>query len=146
MPTAAKLVASLAFALTGFLAAEAFKLGMPEGMAFGPFSLVIAAIGLICGWRISGRLAGHGNLASIGYGLRTSVTIVFWGLLIYSTERMIQRALDMLYNGPIEAVLGIFQLMFELGQRLPTPEVLTVLVVGGVFGGIATEWAGRRWK
>jgi hypothetical protein len=146
MPTAAKLVASLAFALTGFLAAEAFKLGMPEGMAFGPFSLVIAAVGFICGWRIAGRLAGKGFSSSIGYGLRTSVTIVFWGLLIYSTERMIQRALDMLYKGPIEAVLGIFQLMYELGLKVPTPEVLTVLIVGGVIGGLAAEWAARRWN
>jgi hypothetical protein len=146
MPTAAKLVASLAFLLTGFLGAEAFKLGMPPGMSFGPFSLVIGAIGLICGWRIAGRLAGRGYVASVGYGLRTSVTIAFWGLLVYSTERMIQRALDMLYDGMIEAVLGIFEQMFELGQRLLTTEVLTVLAVGGVFGGLAAEWAARRWK
>lgn len=146
MPTAAKLVASLAFLMTGFLGAEAFKLGMPPGMRFGPFSLVIGAIGLICGWRIAGRLAGHGYVASIGYGLRTSVTLTFWGLLIYSTERMIQRALDMLYDGTIEAVLGIFQLMFDLGQKLLTTEVLTVLGVGGVLGGLAAEWAARRWK
>lgn len=146
MPTAAKLVASLAFLMTGFLGAEAFKLGMPEGMSFGPFSLVIGAIGLICGWRIAGALAGRGYVSSVGYGLRTSVTITFWGLLVYATERMIQRALDQLYKGIIEAVLGIFQLMFELGQRLITTEVLTVLAVGGVFGGIAAEWAARHWK
>jgi hypothetical protein len=146
MPTAAKLVAFVAFLMTGFLAAEAFKLGMPPGMSFGPFSLVIGIIGGICGWRIAGRLAGHGYSASVGYGLRTSVTIVFWGLLVYSTERMIQRALDMLYNGPVEAVLGIFQLMFELSQKVATPEVLTALVVGGVFGGAAAEWASRRWR
>jgi len=146
MPTAAKLMGAVFFALTGFLAAEAFKLGMPAGMRFGPFSLVIAAIGFLCGWRIAGRLAGNGYTGSVGYGMRTSVTIVFWGLLVYSTERMIQRALDMLYDGPVEAVLGIFQLMFELGQRVLTAEVVTVLVVGGVFGGVAAEWASRRWK
>lgn len=146
MPTAAKLVAALAFALTGFLGAEAFKLGMPPGMAFGPFSLVIAAIGVLCGWTISGRLAGAGYTASVGYGLRSSVTIAFWGLLIYSTERMVQRSLDMLYDGPVEAVIGIFQLMVDLGQRLLTAEVLTVLAVGGVFGGLVAEWAARRWR
>lgn len=146
MPTAAKLVAALAFALTGFLGAEAFKLGMPPGMAFGPFSLVIAAIGVLCGWTISGRLAGGGYTASVGYGLRSSVTIAFWGLLIYSTERMVQRSLDMLYDGPVEAVIGIFQLMVDLGQRLLTAEVLTVLAVGGVFGGLVAEWAARRWR
>lgn len=146
MPTAAKLMASVAFALTGFLAAEAFKLGMPPGMRFGPFSLVIAAIGFICGWRIAGRLAGYGYTASIGYGLRTSVTLAFWGLLLYSTERMIARSLDMLYDGPIEAVLGVFQLMVELGEKVLTVEVLTVLAVGGVLGGVAAEWGARRWK
>ena len=146
MPTAAKLIASVVFAMTGFLGAEAFKLGMPPGMAFGPFSFVIAAIGFLCGWRIAGRLAGFGYMSSVGYGLRTSITIVFWGLLLYSTERMIDRSLDMLYDGPVEAVLGVFQLMVELGEKVATPEVLTVLAVGGVFGGVAAEWASRRWK
>ncbi len=38
MPTAAKLVAAVLFAMTGFLAAESFKPQMPEGTAFGAFS------------------------------------------------------------------------------------------------------------
>jgi len=145
MPTAAKLVAALCFALTGFLAAEAVKRQIPEGTDFGPFSLVIAGLGLIAGWRVMGRLAGKGWIASVGYGLRTSVTVAFAGLVIYAIERMIQRALDMLYKGPVEAVLGVFEQMVTLGAYVLRQEVLVVLAVGAVFGGIAAEWAARRW-
>lgn len=147
MPTAPKLVAAVLFALTGFLAAEAFKGVMPDGMAFGAFSLVIAGIGLICGWRISGKYAGQGIGSSIGYGLRTSVTIAFWGLVLYSIERMIQRALDMLYKDTMEAVVGVFDLMMQYGLKIVTaPEVLITLAVGAVLTAIAVEIAARRWR
>lgn len=147
MPTAPKLVAAVIFALTGFLAAEAFKRVMPEGMAFGTFSLVIAGIGLVCGWMICGRFAGKGISSSIGYGMRTSITIAFWALLGYSIERMIQRALDMLYRDTMEAVVGVFDLMMQYGRMVVTaPEVMITLAAGAMLGGIAVEFTARRWK
>jgi hypothetical protein len=147
MPTAAKLVAAVLFAMTGFLAAETFKPQMPEGTAFGAFSLIVAGIGLICGWRVMGGLVGRGYLASAGFGLRTSVTIVFWALLGFSIHRMVSLSLSaMPYDGPMEAIVGIFEEMVEYGKLLLARDVIIALAVGGIFGGMAAEWASRRWR
>ncbi len=74
MPTAPKLVAALIFAAIGFFTAEFYKPQMPEGTQFGQFSVICARIGAICGWRVMGNLAGRGYSASMGLGIRTSVT------------------------------------------------------------------------
>jgi hypothetical protein len=146
MPTAAKLFAAVVFAAVGFLAAEAYKPGMPEGTQFGLFSLLVAAIGVLCGWRVMGRLAGHGYGAAAGYGLRTSATIVFWALVAFSIYEMILRSMKMRYDGPMEALVGVFDLMLQHGVLVLTLPVLGVLAVGGVLGGWAAEFAGRRWR
>lgn len=146
MPTAAKLFAALAFAVTGFLAAEMFKPGMPDGTQFGHFSLLVAAIGGLTGWMVMGGLAGKGYAAAAGSGLRTSVTVVFWALLAFSLREMIILSTKMRYDGPMDAIIGVFSLMMEYGELVLQPAVLVALVAGGMLGGMLAEWAGRRWR
>lgn len=145
MPTAAKLFAAVAFAIVGYLAAEAFKPAMPEGTQFGVFGLVCAGIGALCGWFIMGRLAGLGYYAASGFGARTSVTLVFWALLAFSLREMILRSTKLRYDGPMEALTAALALMLEYGRLMLTPEVLGTLLVGGLLGGVLTEWAAKRW-
>ncbi len=146
MPTAAKLFAALAFAATGFFAAELFKPGMPPGTVFGPFSLVVAGIGALTGWLVMGDLTGRGYRAAAGFGLRTALTVTFWALLAFSILEMVKLATKMRYDGPMDAIIGIFQLMLEYGRLVLLPPVLIALGVGGVLGGWLAEWAGRRWR
>jgi hypothetical protein len=145
MPTAAKLVAAVLYAIVGFFAAEAVKPQMPEGTQFGLFSVVVAAIGLGCGWMVMGRLAGRGYSAAVGSGVRTAVTIVFWGLLVFSIYEMLRQSMRMRYDGPMEALQGVLELMYGYGQVLLAPMVLGVLAVGGVLAALVTEWAKARW-
>lgn len=150
MPTASKLVAGLCFAFVGFFVAESYRMGLiareQTGLAFDGMQLVMAAIGAICGWRIMGRMTGNGYGAAMGTGLRTSVTVVFWALLLFAIQRMIRKALQRLYgDSPMEAVVDIFALMLDYAMQLAHPEVLAAMVLGGLLGGLATEWAGRRW-
>jgi hypothetical protein len=146
MPTAAKLFAAVGFALVAFMACEVFKTTVPERTVWGVFNPVGAAIGFLCGWRVMGRLAGQGYGSALGYGLRTSVTILFWILLVWSIHQMIMRSLNMRYGGPMEAILGIFEFMLEFGREAATPQVLGALAVGGVLGGWLAEFAARRWR
>lgn len=146
MPTAAKLFAALAFAVTGFVAAEMFKPGMSDGTPFGHFSLIVAAIGGLTGWMVMGGLAGKGYMAAGGSGLRTSVTVVFWVLLAFSVVEMIKLSTKMRYDGPMDAIIGVFQLMLDYGRLVLRPPVLAALAIGGILGGMLTEWAARRWR
>jgi hypothetical protein len=151
MPTASKLVAALCFAFTGFFTAEAYRAALvgsgQAALAFTGMQYVMAGIGAIVGWRVMGRLAGKGWGAAVGTGLRTAVTTVFWSLMIYAIQRMIEKAFQRLYgDSPVEAVVDIFALMVDYAQQLAFPEVAIALLVGGVLGGLAAEYAGRRWK
>jgi hypothetical protein len=93
-----------------------------------------------------GGLVGQGYRAAIGYGLRTAVTLVFWVLVAMCIYLMVLRSMSLRYDGPMEAVVGIFDLMIENGQPLATLPVIGTLLVGGSLGGMLTEWVGRRWK
>ncbi len=146
MPTAAKLVAAAAFALLAFFAAEIFKPYMPEGTQFGLLSPVSALIGLLSGWMVMGALAGQGWVPAINNGVRTSLTAVFFALVIFSIEEMIQIAMRKLYDGPGDAILGAFKLASEFAVMLLTPEMLILLIGGGALCGLFTEWTARRWK
>ncbi|MEZ5911927.1 MAG: TrgA family protein [Paracoccaceae bacterium] len=146
MPTAAKLIAAITFAVIAFVAAETMKPHLPEGTQFGQFSLICAGIGAAVGWTVMGELAGRGMRAAMGYGIRTSVTIGFWALLGFSVYEMIQRSLDLRYNGLSEGVEGAMQLILDYGAvLLQAHDVLAVLLAGGLLGGLLTEFVSRRW-
>ena len=145
MPTAAKLVAALAFAVLGFLAAEVFKAAMPERTVWGYFNTVSAVIGLLCGWVIMGDLVGRGYQAAIGFGLRTMVQAVLLVVIVFSICEAVLRSTKLRYDGPMEAVLGMVQFALEYLAKLATPPMIGTLLLGGMLGGVAAEWANRRW-
>ena len=154
MPTAARLFAALGFLAVAFLAAEVYKPGLTPDTQWGRFTLVAAGIGALCGWMIAGARAGRGWLAAGGTGMRTGVTIAFWLLLIFSLREMLLRSTKRVYDGPFEAVVGVFALMLDYGQAIWTthgtgafrPDTLVVLLGGGLLAGLLAEWAARQWK
>ena len=147
MPTAAKIVGAICFALFGAVAAEMVKPALPESTQFGLFVPICAVIGLLNGWLVMGRLTGHGYRDAMGSGVRTAITIVVWALLVFSIYEMILRSMHVnRYDGPMEAVTAAFGLMLDYGKVLLTPVILGTFLVGGLIGGAVTEWAGKRWN
>ena len=146
MPTAAKLVAALAFAVLGYLAAEVFKDSMPERTVWGYFNPISAVIGLMCGWGVMGDLVGRGYQAAMGFGLRTMVQAVLLVVVVFSIYEAVLRSTKLRYDGPMEAVLGMFQFALEYLGKMATPPMIGTLLLGGILGGVAAEWASRKWK
>ncbi len=146
MPTASKLVAAVAYALLGFLAAQTFVKHLPEGTPLGYFREITAAIGFIVGWLVMGKLTRKGYREAINAGLVTALLLVFWALLAFSLYFMLRKSMRMMYDGPMEAVLGVFQLMFDYGKMLLVPDMLGVILIGGIVAGLVSEWAGKRWS
>ena len=146
MPTASKLAAAVAFALLGLLAAQTFIKYLPEGTPLGYFREITAAIGFIVGWLWMGKLTRKGYREAINSGMVTALILVFWALLVFSLYFMLKKSTRMMYDGPMEAVLGVFQLMFDYGKMLLVPDMLGVIFVGGMVAGLVTEWAGKRWS
>ena len=146
MPTASKLVAAVAYALLGFLAALTFVKYLPDGTPLGYFREITAAIGFIVGWMVMGKLTRKGYREAINSGLVTAMLLVFWALLAFSLYFMLRKSMRMMYDGPMEAVLGVFQLMFDYGKMLLVPDMLGVILMGGIVAGLVCEWAGKRWS
>ena len=146
MPTASKLVAAVVFALLGAVAAQTFIKHLPKGTPLGHFLEITAAIGFIVGWLVMGKLTRKGYREAINSGMVTALILVFWALLVFSLYFMLKKSTRMMYDGPMEAVLGVFQLMFDYGKMLLVPDMLGVIIVGGMVAGLVTEWAGKRWS
>ena len=93
MPTAAKLSAAAVFAIVALIAAQLYIPLLPEGSSIKYFREVSTVVGLLSGWFVMGRVAGRGYSDAIGSGLRTSVTILFWVLLIFGSVTMIRKSM-----------------------------------------------------
>jgi len=146
MPTAPKLFAAVFFALVAALAAHLFIPALPEGTQIKLFREISAGVGLICGWRIMGPATGRGMVEAMNRGVVTSVAILFWCLLGFSIYFMVRKSTHLMYDGPMEAVLAVFQMMLDYGALLKQPATPGVLLLGGLLGGSLTEAVGRRWN
>ena len=148
MWTAARLVSAVLFAAVGYFAARAVSDTFPEELVHTWFEPSIAAIGLWQGWMVMGGQVGKGYGASIGNGLRTSVQITFFGLLLYALRQMFLQAVDGRYGGnfggAIMDAMNIFlERLLELAAISPA---LMILGLGGMAAGIAAELASRIWR
>ncbi|MDP4033815.1 MAG: TrgA family protein [Pseudorhodobacter sp.] len=148
MPTAAKLVAAIAFALIAYLAAHFYALAMPEGRPSGVLREVSAVVGVLCGWFVMGPFAprARNRVDSMGAGIRTSLTIVVVVVLIFACADMLDRAMKGRYKTPLDAMLGIFEQALGLVPPLAQPDILGVLLLGGLVGGALAHWAGQKWN
>ena len=147
MPTAARLFAALGFAAMAVFASEVFKPLLPEGTQVGLLSLVNSAIGLLAGWLVMGRLAGRGYRAAMGSGVRTAAVALFYVLIVWSLYEMLRRSLRKLYDGPMEALKAMTELMSDYVMlMISDPQVPVILVAGGILAAFLSEWASKRFN
>ncbi|MEO0990073.1 MAG: TrgA family protein [Pseudomonadota bacterium] len=146
MPTGTKLVSALVFLVVAYVAAQQVRTVMPEESDMGWFSEIMAVIGLFCGWIVMGKRAGDGWSFSLTAGLLTSVAIAFWGLLLFSIREMLIQSTRLRYDDAMEAILAVFEIAIEHGAMIAIPGIILTLVIGGLIGGYAAEWASRRYS
>lgn len=146
MPTAAKLFGAFGFALLGWVSAHLYSKGLPEGAQVGLLREGVAFLGMVSGWRVMGAGAGRGYYPAAGTGIRAMIVMVFFSLLLFSIYLMVLKSTKMLYDGPMEAVLGIFDLMLDYGRLLLNADVLVTLFAGSILAGWLSEFAGRHWR
>jgi hypothetical protein len=146
MPTGAKAMAALTFAVVGWLIANAYVPNMPEPMPVGRFRELTALLGAIIGWRVMGPSVGKTYIEAIGSGWKTVIVLVFFALLLFGIYEMIGQSVKMRYDGPMDAVIDVFRRMMDRSQALLALNVFSVMAIGGGVAGILTENASRRWR
>jgi hypothetical protein len=141
------MISAVAFAIVGWLAALAYIPQLPPGTNTTFLPPMLAGLGFIVAWLSMGPNAGKGYVTAMSLGLRTSVLVVFWGLLCFALRYMIKQSFHVgHYHDLGEAVLDVPMLMLQYGKPAVCVPVIAVLVVGGILGGTVTEFAGRRWR
>lgn len=145
MPTAAKLVAAVLFAIVGWVAANAHVPALGAAANVGYFRELAGLLGVVIGWKVMGAAAGRGYREAVGSGLKTAIVLVFFALLFFSIYTMVGLSMRRVYDGPVDAVLAVFGLMMDQAKAMLTPWVLGSLIAGGVIGGLITERISRRW-
>jgi hypothetical protein len=146
MPTGAKAMAAISFAVVGWITANAYVPNMPEAGQVGLFRELSALLGAIVGWRVMGNAVGKGYVRAVGSGWKTMIVLVFFALLLFGIYEMLELSVQMRYEGPLEAILDVFQRMMERSIPLLSTGVIAAILIGGGVAGILTENAGRRWR
>jgi hypothetical protein len=146
MPTAPKLIAALLFAALAYFVSDLVKPLLPDGTQVGLLSQVNALVGAFFGWRIMGMRAGNSMQASLGYGLTTAFAITFWSLLIWCGYLMVIQSTRLRYSGPLEAIQGMFEMMWSYALAMATAPVLGSLILGALVFGWLTEQVARRYS
>lgn len=145
MPTAARFIAAIFFAATAYYVTNLAKPAFPEGTQLGLFTPWSMAVSFLCGWKVVGRLIGRGWTSAINTGLYGILVCVFFVTLLFSVNEMVKRSRDFRYDGPMEAVVGIFEIALDYGAYLLDTQILVALLVSGVVTGLVSEAAERKW-
>ncbi len=146
MPTGAKLMAAISFAIVGWILANYYAVNMPDASAAGPIREAAAVIGAIVGWMVMGPTVGKGYVEAAGSGVKTAVVLAVVALFLLALSEMIDKSVKLRYDTALEAILDIFQTMAQRSQALLSLGVFGTILLGGIIAGLLTENAGRRWK
>ncbi len=146
MPTAAKLVGAIFFAILGYFTADLVKPLLPEGTKAQWLNETVAAFGMLFGWTMAGSRAGDGYRAALGYGLTAAALMAFWSVVAFAGAEMLQRSIDHRYRGPMAAVKSMFGIAWGMFKMIAIKEIIIAAIIGGMFGGWLAEWASKRWN
>ncbi|GGA09415.1 TrgA family protein [Neptunicoccus cionae] len=145
MPTAAKLIAGLAMAITAAVAAYVFiqeHTEMPIGLRF---MLGNGLVGFFAGWYALGRSPGYSNLAGAMSGLRSLVLLLVGAGIVFGGRFVFSNIGQFRSRDPVEIPLLWIETTFEYVVLALTPSVGITLLIGGLISGIATYQASQRW-
>ncbi|MEJ6813111.1 MAG: TrgA family protein [Octadecabacter sp.] len=146
MPTMGRLVGAILFAGLAWYTSLLIIPLFPVGTNLGLFQEVNTFFGLIAGWTVAGPRAGLGYVAAFSYGLTALVAMVVMALFFNSSVVMVEQSLRKRYDGPGEAVTDVFQMFVDHAIMMATPEIIGTLLIGGIVGGLVTEFFGRRFS
>ena len=144
MPTAGRLSAAICFALLGvgfaYLATPFFS----EARAPWFWYPLNGVVGIIVGWKVVGSRVGRGMAAGLGNGITGTVALLFWVLFFMSFAEMIRKSMRKAYDDPLEAVVGVFEIMGEYVIQFADVQLGIFLAVGSLVVGFIVEFIGSR--
>lgn len=146
MPTAAKLIAALALAITAASAAYVFIGEHPDIPMGAKFIATNAVVGFFAGWYSLGRNHGRGNFAGMMFGLRSLVFLLIGSGMVFAFYH-VARNLQQFKSKDVTAMpLAWIEKSFDYVVLASSVNVLLTLVIGGLISGLVTYQASIRWR
>lgn len=146
MPTGAKLMAAVCYAVVGFVMANYYAMNMPDATSAGPIREGAAVVGAFVGWWVMGPTAGKGYVEAAGAGVKTAVILAVVALFLLALREMLSNSVKMRYDSALDAILDVFQTMAMRSHVVLSLGVFGTILLGGIVSGLLTENAARRWK
>ncbi|MCR9126977.1 MAG: TrgA family protein [Rhodobacteraceae bacterium] len=146
MPDAARLFACLSLAVIAFVATGQVLPLLPDGLDPGWFVYINVGIGVAVGWLVMGRRGGLGVMQSVNNGLTGVALTVFWAIVVQASAEMFDRATDNRFDGPLEAIVAVFEIGLGYGQMILIWPIVMTLLIGAVVSGLLTEFAWRNFR
>ncbi|MEM9581970.1 MAG: TrgA family protein [Pseudomonadota bacterium] len=145
MPTAARMITAIIFAILAYYTSNVAKTLLPEGTPTAVFTPWAMGVSAVCAWQVFGRLIGRGYVSSINTGVYAIGVAMFFVTTLFSITEMIKRSMRMQYDGPMDAVVNMFGIAVEYSTMFLDPRIGGTLLVGGILSGIIGEWAENKW-
>ena len=146
LPTGAKATAALSFGVVGWLVANTYVANMPIVTAVGSLREFVAVLGMVVGWMVMGRSVGKPYLDAVSAGWKTMAILLFSALVLGSIIQMLRQSVRLVYDGPLDAIVDVFNIMIARSGPIFTPGVMTVAALGGAVAAVLSENAHRRWR
>ena len=146
MPTAGRLVGALTFMAMAYVVTQIMIPLFPDSGAPRLFLEINLLAAVIAGWITLGSRAGTGVVNAFANALTALAVFAFWMFFLHACGEMLEEAFRKQYDGPVEAIVGVFELMIDLGKRLLVPETLAILFGGAFLGSFITEYFARNYR
>ncbi|MDX8348881.1 TrgA family protein [Cognatiyoonia sp. IB215446] len=145
MPTAGRLAGAVIFALFGWYIGGIMAPFFPEERPPAYLLPMCAAFGLFIGWTVCGSRTGKGYVNAVSNGLTTIGAFSFCVVFALGGNQMISNALRNRYDGPMDALVGMFELMIEHAVQFLDVTFLATLIFGGIICALVAEYFGKKY-
>lgn len=145
MPTAGRLAGAIIFGLFGWYLGGVSTPYFPESSPPSFWLPVCALISLFLGWVVCGARAGRGYNPALGVGLTVGALMGFCFVFALAFHQMIKNALRIRYDGPMDAIVDVFNLMLEKGLMFYDWTLIGTLLIGSVICAWIVEYFGKRF-
>ena len=146
MPTTGRLAGAVFYGLLAAVLAWLLVPTFEEARAPRLWYPLCGIVGVLVGWVFVGPRTGQGTGPAIGTGLTGAVALAFWVLFFLSGSDMIRLSMRGRYDGPMEAVTGIFAIMVDYALQFRSPLILAVWLGGGIVAGLLADALGKRYR
>lgn len=146
MPTAARLIAAIALAITAYGVSHVVLFRHETLQQQGIDHLLFVIVGFCVGWRTLGPYAERGYRGGWLGGLMSTVAVYIACVVVAACFHVINGMSYHAYNNVDDLLTGFFRKAMEFALFAADTSVFVAAIFGGLLAGTFAAMAGRLWR